>query len=120
MLISPIIYYLLDFVLFTVLAYDTFGYLVALHKKHQVPENDYSRLVFTWLFTVVVSILSSWLSFVPLADEAFLGLELFLTLPVLCGSLKLKKILIDERLVCKLVSSLGLCGESENCSQKSN
>jgi len=124
MLFSPIIYYIFELFLFLVLAYDSLGYLVTLHRNGKTTPEEYSRLVFTWIFTMVMCHLDDYVAFLPLVDELFLALKIFLTLPVLNGTNKLKKILIDDKLLCGLCSKFGMggaCGkssESESAEEK--
>ena len=117
MLLSPIIYYVLEIFLFSVLAYDTLGYLVT-NRRGRVSSEDYSRLIYTWLFSVVVCSGCCCLEWLPLADELFLALKIFITLPVLNGANKLKKILVDDKLLTGLCKKLGFCGgASATCAE---
>ena len=114
MLLSPIIYYVLEIFLFLVLAYDTLGYLVTSNRKGRVTPEDYARLIYTWLFTMVLCCGCCCLEWLPLADELFLALKIFITLPVLNGTNKLKKILVDDKLLTGLCKKLGFCGGAAN------
>ncbi len=121
MLLSPFFYYIIDFFLFTVLAYDTLGYLVTVNRGGKVEKEDYGRLIFTWIFTLEIKCICSMFSFLPLSTELFTLLNIYVTLPVVGGSNKLKKMLIDDKLLCGLCEKFGLCGGTkcnEECDVK--
>jgi len=99
MLLSPIIYYMIEFLLFTVLSYDTLGYLRTINKNKDASKEDYSRLVFTWIFQFSLCYLSCMLCCLPLIAELSLVAKIFITIPLLQGTNRVKKIIFEDQII---------------------
>ena len=97
MLLGPVLHYLLQYLLLLVLSFDTLGFIVNHNKtKDQGPAsvNDYSRLVFSWVYVLTLKSLNCWLCCVPLIDELVLGGIIYVTLPLLQGTQKLNSMVL--------------------------
>ena len=90
---------LLDFVLTAVLLLDTLGLIYQFRKSISVSPNEYVRICFSWILFLTIGSLFSC------ERKGFLGTlirliifasKAFVTLPILGGTMKVHKYLIDD------------------------
>lgn len=97
MLLPAFLHYTLQYLFVLVLSYDTLGFIVQLSKnKEQASVQDYSRLVFSWVYVLSLKSLNCLLCCVPLIDDLILGGIVFFTLPVLRGTEKANAFLLND------------------------
>lgn len=119
MLLGPVFHYFVEFFLFVVLSYDTLGYIVA-NNKDKSNSDDYSRLIFTWVFSNILCGASCFLGWAPLSAEVFLLLKIYITLPVLGGANKIKAKLMDENFQASVVARFSGRSSAETKEKKDN
>ena len=90
---------LLDFVLTTVLLFDTLGLIYQFRKSMSIDPNEYVRICFSWILFLTISSLFSC------ERKGFLGTlirliilaaKVYVTIPILGGTMKIHKYLIDD------------------------
>ena len=112
---------LLDVLLTTVLLFDSLGLAYQFRKEGSVDKKEYIRVCFTWLlFLTLCSLLScekkGFLG--TIIRLVFFGVKAFIALPILGGTLKIYKYLIEDgnaELMYKNIKSK-VCKTTENCS----
>ena len=90
---------LLDFVLTAVLLFDTLGLIYQFRKSISVSPNEYVRICFSWiLFLTIGSLFSCERKgfFGTLIRLIIFASKAFVTLPILGGTMKVHKYLIDD------------------------
>jgi hypothetical protein len=118
---------LLDVFLTTVLLFDTLGLAYQFRKEGPVDQKEYIRVCFTWiLFLSLCSLLScekkGFLG--TIIRLVFFGVKAFIALPILGGTLKIYKYLIEDgkaelmynkikSKVCKTTESGSFKGDSQ-------
>jgi hypothetical protein len=99
MLLGPVLHYLLQYLFLLILSFDSLGFIVSHNKtKDQSANslNDYSRLVFSWVYVLSLKSLNCWLCCIPLIDELVLIGIVFFTLPILNGTQKANNFLLKD------------------------
>ena len=99
MLLSPIIYYILEYIFILILCYDCLGFIVAYNKSNEITSTkstDYRRLVFSWVYIFSLKAMRSSCCCFPLVDELVLLGTIFFTLPVLHGTEKTTNYLFSD------------------------
>ena len=122
---------ILDLVLTTVLLFDTLGLVYIYRKKGDCDGREYTRVCLSWfLFITISNVLScNWLGFIgTLVRLLIFAAKVFVTIPLLGGTMKLYNYLIEEKKgeeiynkivgiikskLCKSCSSES-CGKSES------
>ena len=90
---------LLDFVLTAVLLFDTLGLIYQFRKQMSVDPKEYVRICFSWiLFLTICSLFSCERKgfFGTLIRLIIFASKAFVTLPILGGTMKVHKYLIDD------------------------
>ena len=90
---------LLDFVLTAVLLFDTLGLIYQFRKSMSVSHKEYVRICFSWiLFLTIGSLFSCERKgfFGTLIRLIIFASKAFVTLPILGGTMKVHKYLIDD------------------------
>ena len=91
----------LDLVLILIMLYDTLGLIYQFRKsKESVKTQEFIRISFSWiLFLTIYNTFScSWKGFFGTLIRLILfAVKVYVTIPLLGGSLKLHKILIEEK-----------------------
>ena len=99
MLLSPFIYYIMRFLLVSILTYDTLGFIVS-DQRNKASTNakllDYKRLVFSWIFVLSMISIFCKISLVPIIDDIVIICLIIFTIPFLNGSEKMKEFLFNE------------------------
>ena len=101
------IFSILDMLLIVIMLFDTLG-LIYKFRKEQVKPEEYIRINFSWiLFLIIYSTFScSWKGyFGTLIRLILFAAKFYVTVPILGGSLKIHKILIED-------------GKAEECFKK--
>lgn len=122
---------LLDLVLTSVLLFDTLGLVYVYRKNGDCDGKEYTRVCFSWfLFLTVSNVLScNWKGFFgTLVRLAIFGAKVYVTVPLLGGTMKLYNYLIEQKKgeemcnkllaivkakLCKGCCAAGSCGKSE-------
>ena len=102
------IFSILDMLLIVIMLFDTLGLIYKFRKKEQVKPEEYRRINFSWiLFLIIYSTFScSWKGyFGTLIRLILFAAKFYVTVPILGGSLKIHKILIED-------------GKAEECFKK--
>ena len=100
---------LLDFVLTAVLLFDTLGLIYQFRKSISVSPNEYVRICFSWiLFLTIGSLFSCERKgfFGTLIRLIIFASKAFVTLPILGGTMKVHKYLIDDGNVDKYINKV--------------
>ena len=100
---------LLDFVLTAVLLFDTLGLIYQFRKSMSVEPNEYVRICFSWiLFLTICSLFSCERKgfFGTLIRLIIFASKAFVTLPILGGTVKVHKYLIDDRNADKYINKV--------------
>ena len=90
---------LLDFVLTAVLLFDTLGLIYQFRKSMSVEPKEYVRICFSWILFLTISSLFSCERkgfFGTLIRLIIFGAKAFVTLPILGGTMKVHKYLIND------------------------
>lgn len=90
---------LLDFVLTAVLLFDTLGLIYQFRKGMSVEPKEYVRICFSWILFLTISSLFSCERkgfFGTLIRLIIFGSKVFVTIPLLGGTMKIHKYLIDD------------------------
>lgn len=98
-IIMSFVIYLVDFVLMSVIILDTLGLVNLLRKTSSCEIKDYTRVCFTWIFFLVISLLTTCSSTGNLArlfDLFGLALRICISIPFLNGAEKIYHFLIEE------------------------
>ena len=110
---------LLDFVLTAVLLFDTLGLIYQFRKSMSVKPKEYVRICFSWILFLTISSLFSC------ERKGFLGTlirliifasKAFVTLPILGGTMKIHKYLIDDKNAEKYIKKVTDLINSKVCS----
>ena len=91
---------LLDFVLTAVLLFDTLGLIYQFRKSISVSPNEYVRICFSWiLFLTIGSLFSCERKgfFGTLIRLIILAAKVYVTIPLLGGTMKIHKYLIEDK-----------------------
>ena len=100
---------LLDFVLTAVLLFDTLGLIYQFRKSMSVTPKEYVRICFSWiLFLTIGSLFSCERKgfFGTLIRLIIFASKAFVTLPILGGTMKVHKYLIDDGNADKYISKV--------------
>ncbi len=102
---------LVNFLSLAIVLYDTLGYIVVYMNKEATEEskNDYNRLIYTWVFYMSFKWLTCYLAcgecFISgILTVVFCVARLLIALPITGISNILRKTIIDDALLCKLIS----------------
>ena len=90
---------LLDFVLTAVLLFDTLGLIYQFRKSMSVSPKEYVRICFSWILFLTIGSLFSCARkgfFGTLIRLIIFASKAFVTLPILGGTMKVHKYLIDD------------------------
>ena len=90
---------LLDLVLTLVLLFDTLGLIYQFRKSMSVDPKEYVRICFSWILFLTISSLFSCERkgfFGTLIRLIIFGSKVFVTIPLLGGTMKIHKYLIDD------------------------
>ena len=90
---------LLDFVLTAVLLFDTLGLIYQFRKSMSVSPKEYVRICFSWILFLTIGSLFSYERkgfFGTLIRLIIFASKAFVTLPILGGTMKVHKYLIDD------------------------
>ena len=90
---------LLDFVLTAVLLFDTLGLIYQFRKSMSVEPKEYVRICFSWILFLTIGNLFSCERkgfFGTLIRLIIFGAKAFVTLPILGGTMKVHKYLIND------------------------
>ena len=90
---------LLDLVLTLVLLFDTLGLIYQFRKSISVDPKEYVRICFSWILFLTISSLFSCEKkgfFGTLIRLIIFGSKVFVTIPLLGGTMKIHKYLIDD------------------------
>ena len=93
------IFSLFDVVLTTIMLFDTLGIIYQFRKEGNVDSKEYRRLCFSWIFFLAISSLfsCSWKGFFgTLIRLIILAAKIYVTIPILGGTLKIHKFLIED------------------------
>ena len=100
---------LLDFVLTAVLLFDTLGLIYQFRKSMSVDPKEYVRICFSWiLFLTICSLFSCERKgfFGTLIRLIIFAAKAFVTLPILGGTMKVHKYLIDDKNADKYINKV--------------
>ena len=110
---------LLDFVLTLVLLFDTLGLIYQFRKSKSVDPKEYVRICFSWiLFLTIGSLFSCERKgfFGTLIRLIIFAAKAFVTLPILGGTVKVHKYLIDDGNAEKYIKKVTDLVNSKLCS----
>ena len=110
---------LLDFVLTLVLLFDTLGLIYQFRKSKSVEPKEYVRICFSWiLFLTICSLFSCERKgfFGTLIRLIIFAAKAFVTLPILGGTMKVHKYLIDDENAEKYIKKVTDLVNSKLCS----
>ena len=110
---------LLDFVLTLVLLFDTLGLIYQFRKSKSVEPKEYVRICFSWiLFLTIGSLFSCERKgfFGTLIRLIIFAAKAFVTLPILGGTMKVHKYLIDDENAEKYIKKVTDLVNSKLCS----
>jgi len=111
---------LLDFVLTLVLLFDTLGLIYQFRKSKSVEPKEYVRICFSWiLFLTIGSLFSCERKgfFGTLIRLIIFAAKAFVTLPILGGTMKVHKYLIDDENEEKYIKKVTDLVNSKLCSR---
>ena len=113
---------ILDLLLTTILLFDTLGLAYQFRTKNTCEEKEYIRVCLSWILFLSISNLLSC------ETKGFFGsvfrliiflLKLFVVLPILGGTLKVHKFLIEEQRAEKWLELIKIKVSKENCPTRS-
>ena len=110
---------LLDFVLTAVLLFDTLGLIYQFRTSKSVDSNEYIRICFSWILFLTISSLFSCERkgfFGTLIRLILFASKAFVTLPILGGTMKIHKYLIDDKNAEKYIKKVTDLINSKVCS----
>ena len=110
---------LLDFVLTAILLFDTLGLIYQFRKSMSVVPKEYVRVCFSWILFLTISSLFSCERegyFGTLIRLIILSSKIYVTIPLLGGTMKIHKYLIDDRNAEKYIKKVADIINSKICS----